>query len=381
LVLVAMLAVGGVIHARSGSASDDSSGSPRKAATSRVATAEVVKTTLSDYRTVGGTLGYKKGRTVRGLAEGLVTWLPKSGKSVTRGQSLLRVDDRPVLLFYGMTPLFRQIRTVGTVGRDVRVVADNLEALGYLIGPQPSPGTRITVYDEPASAVRTGKGAAAKRKSHQVEVTAKDGVFTASLKAAVKRWQSDRGMRPTGVIEFGDVLVLPGKVRIGAVTAQLGDAATEDLMSVTASTKTVTVSVAASEADSIEVGDKVRITLPDSSTTPGTVGSVSTNVRSEGEDDAGEADEPKVDVSITFDKPAKVRRLTSADVDVRFTGTTKHDVLAVPVGALLALSGGGYGLQISGGALTRVETGFFADGMVQVTGSGIAEGTRVVTTS
>jgi multidrug efflux pump subunit AcrA (membrane-fusion protein) len=152
-------------------------------------------------------------------------------------------------------------------------------------------------------------------------------------------------------------------------------------MSVTASTKTVTVSATASEAESIEAGDKVRITLPDSSTTPGTVGSVSTNVRPEGEDDAGEADEPKVDVSITFDKPAKVRRLTSADVDVRFTGTTKHDVLAVPVGALLALSGGGYGLQISGGALTRVETGFFADGMVQVTGPGIAEGTRVVTTS
>ena len=56
-------------------------------------------------------------------------------------------------------------------------------------------------------------------------------------------------------------------------------------------------------------------------------------------------------------------------------------VLAVPVGALLALRDGGYGVQISGGALTAVKVGLFADGMVQISGTGLAAGTRVVTTS
>lgn len=419
LALVAMLAVGGVLYARSGTSTGGSSTPTRNVAATRVATTKVVKTTLSDYRTVDGALGYKKGRTVRGLGEGLVTWLPKSGTSITRGQPLFRVDDRPVSLFYGTTPLFRELRTVGTVGRDVKVVANNLKALGYSIGTQPAAGTHVTVYDEPASdagsasdteslsdnesagtessgtessGTESGSSVAEPsptsspktaetRKSYRVEVTSRDGVFTASLKAAVKRWQSDKGMRPTGVLEFGDILVLPEKVRIGAVTAQLGDAATEELMSITASTKTVTVSVGASEADAIEVGDKVRITLPDSSNTPGTVGSVSTSVKANEGDDGGDSAEPQIDVTITFDKPSKVRKLSSADVEVRFTGTTKNDVLAVPVGALLALSGGGYGVLIFGGALTPVEAGFFADGMVQITGPGIAEGTKVVTTS
>ena len=86
-------------------------------------------------------------------------------------------------------------------------------------------------------------------------------------------------------------------------------------------------------------------------------------------------------VVIAVDKASAIRNISSADVDVRFTGTTERNVLAVPVGALLALSGGGYGVQISGGALTAVTGGLFADGMVQITGTGITAGTRVVTTS
>jgi peptidoglycan hydrolase-like protein with peptidoglycan-binding domain len=395
LALVAILAVSGVRYARSGTAGPSASGRPVAAA--KVTTAKVVTTDLSDYQVEEGALGYRKGRTIRGLGDGLVTWLPKSGTSVTRGKSLFRVDDRPVSLFYGTTPLFRELRTVGTVGRDVKVVAENLKALGYGIGSQPAAGTWVTVTDElpPDPAPDTKPNTkpdtkpdptpsakpVAQRKPYQVRVTAKDGVFTVSLKAAVKRWQSNKGMRPTGVLEFGDILVLPEKVRIGAVTAQPGDVATESLMTVTASTKTVTVSVGASEVDAVEVGDKVRITLPDSSHTSGTVGSVSTSVKPGEGDDGDQTAEPQIDVTILFDKPSKVRKLSSAQVEVRFTGTTKSDVLAVPVGALLALSGGGYGVQISGGALTPVETGFFADGMVEITGPGIAEGTSVVTTS
>jgi multidrug efflux pump subunit AcrA (membrane-fusion protein) len=62
-----------------------------------------------------------------------------------------------------------------------------------------------------------------------------------------------------------------------------------------------------------------------------------------------------------------------------------HDnVLAVPVGALIALQEGGYAVQVvaNGRAkLVAVRTGMFADGQVEVSGDGLAAGQRVVTVS
>jgi peptidoglycan hydrolase-like protein with peptidoglycan-binding domain len=379
--LLAVLVTGGVRYLGAGKVSDNTA-APRRTVAGRLGTAEVVRTDLSDYTTETGTLGYKKGRTLRGLGSGLVTWLPKSGASVTRGEPLFRVDDRPVSLFYGTTPLFRELGTVGTVGRDVKVLADNLRALGYRIGEQPTAGTRVTVSG-PRSGAPTPDPTSSASASYRVRVTAQDGVFTAALKDAVKRWQSDRGIYPpTGTIDFGDVIVLPGRVRIGAVTAVPGDAATEDLMSVTAQTKSVSVLIDASEADGINVGDKVRITLPDSTFTSGTVSAVSANVQPKpGDDPATDSDQPKVEITIAFDKPDSVKRINSADVEVRFAGTIERNVLAVPVGALLALSGGGYAVQVSGGGLVPVKLGVFADGLVQITGTTLPAGTRVVTTS
>jgi hypothetical protein len=60
------------------------------------------------------------------------------------------------------------------------------------------------------------------------------------------------------------------------------------------------------------------------------------------------------------------------------TGRTK-DALAVPVTALVATAPGRYGVELAGsGRLVDVTVGAFADGWVQVTGTGLAPGTRVV---
>jgi len=330
---------------------------PAPSASVSGATAKVIRTDLSDYWSETGAVGYRKQRTLRGTAAGVVTWLPKAGGLVARGGTLFRVNDRPVTLFYGSTPMFRDLGTVGLVGRDVRVLADNLRALGYRIGEQPAAGSQVGTGDA------------------KVRVTGDDAVFTDGLKAAVQRWQRDRQIQPAGgVLKLGDVLVLPGKVRVGAASAKLGDDATGDVMAVSDQAKVVSVEIDANRADDVRAGQKVRITLRDSTVTTGTVASVSTDVK---KDD----NTPKVQVAVTVDKPAALDGLTSADVEVRFTGTTVRHVLAVPVGALLALSGGGYGVQIAGGALTAVKVGLFADGMVQVTGDGLTEGASVVTTS
>jgi hypothetical protein len=69
-------------------------------------------------------------------------------------------------------------------------------------------------------------------------------------------------------------------------------------------------------------------------------------------------------------------------VQVALTVVAARNVLAVPVSALLALAGGGYGLEVveSTGIhhLVGVTTGIFAGSMVQVTGNEIAAGTKVV---
>jgi peptidoglycan hydrolase-like protein with peptidoglycan-binding domain len=371
LIAVALVLVGGgsafAVHAHDGHRPP-----AVQPAAATVATATVVRTDLSDYWTESGTVGYRKQRTLRGVEAGVLTWLPRSGSTIARGGTLYRVGDRPVTLFYGSSPMFRDIATVGTVGRDVKVLADNLRALGYRIGQQPDPGTPVTLQSSPAPAP-------SRTPSDPIVVTSQDAVFTQSLKDAVKRWQAAQGIRPaTGTVALGDILVLPGSVRVGAASAQLGDDATGNLMAISDQTKAVSVDIDASRADDIRAGQKVLITLPDSSTTGGTVSSVSNDVQA---GPADSSDGPKVRVVVAVAKASAIRDISSADVDVRFTGTTEHGVLAVPVGALLALRGGGYGVQISGGALTAVKVGLFADGMVQVTGQGIAAGSKVVTTS
>ena len=84
---------------------------------------------------------------------------------------------------------------------------------------------------------------------------------------------------------------------------------------------------------------------------------------------------------MTFDHPGAAAGFTSASVQVTFTGTAERGVLAVPVTALLALAGGGYAVQLPGGRLVAVQTGMFAQGLVQVSGTGINAGLRVLTSA
>jgi hypothetical protein len=63
-----------------------------------------------------------------------------------------------------------------------------------------------------------------------------------------------------------------------------------------------------------------------------------------------------------------------------YSRVSRARTVTVPVAALVALAGGGYGVQVMTGTATRyvpVQLGTFAGGRVQVAGDGIAAGTRV----
>ncbi|MFI8537517.1 hypothetical protein ACIGMX_45655 [Streptomyces aquilus] len=323
------------------------------AAPLRVRTVTVSRTDLSDSRTLPGTLGFGSSHVLKGTGQGVVTALPKPGVRAVRGQALYRVDDRPVPVLFGATPFFRTLSKTGVRGHDVSVLGDNLRAVGY----------------------DTGLAGASRNAGEGEE-------FTSGLAAALKRWQHDTGQDATGIFVPGRVVVLPGAVRVDTVQAQVGDQTDTPLLTYTSAAKSVTVPVEATDVGTIKVGALAQITLPDGRTVRGTVKALGRTVQGGGAQDAAAQNGPAtVDVSVVPDRAADVGSVDAAAVQVRFDTTIRKAVLAVPVSALLALREGGYALQRPDGTLVAVRTGMFAGGMVEVSGTGLAEGSKVVTAS
>jgi hypothetical protein len=84
---------------------------------------------------------------------------------------------------------------------------------------------------------------------------------------------------------------------------------------------------------------------------------------------------------VTVTPQAAVESLDAAPVDVVVTTQKATGVLVVPIRALIALAEGGYAVEKVSGTATQlvgVEAGEFGDGIVAITGDGLAEGDTVV---
>jgi len=149
----------------------------------------------------------------------------------------------------------------------------------------------------------------------------------------------------------------------------------------------------------VKPGDVVTVVLPDGTSTVGghveSVGDVATcpGGGSGGNGGNGPADQspcsssgsnsnssPTVALTISLDKTPPGARLDQAPVNVNITTQRADHVLAAPVNALLALEGGGFGVDVVNGNTTRlvgVSTGLYDSTLVQISGSGISAGTLV----
>jgi peptidoglycan hydrolase-like protein with peptidoglycan-binding domain len=329
--LVAAAVVGAAIGFGDGPAPPSSSGPS-------LATTPVTRTTLTQTQQVRGTLGYGAPVTVRGRGSGLITWLPAPGAVIRRGKPVYKADNRPVSLFYGSLPLYRQLDT-GDTGDDVKEVERNLAALGY---------TGFTV----------------------------DTSYTWATAGAVREWQQDTGLTQTGVLDPADVVLTPGKLRVASLPAHLGDPATGPTFTYTGTSRMVRIALDAALQGLAKPGAAATVTLPDGRTvdaTVKTVGSVATA-------GATENDPATLEVTVTMGSQTALGALDVAPVNVKLVSASVKNVLAVPVVALVALTDGGYGVQVVTGTTSRyvhVQLGMFANGRVQITGEGIARGTRV----
>lgn len=311
-------------------------------------TVVVEKGSLSSGIQVGGALAYDAPTPVVPAGQGTLTGLPAVGSVVKAGGKLYEVDGRPVILMTGKRPLWRDLGPGIPDGPDVEQLERNLVRLGH------ADGLGLSV----------------------------DGKFTKATETAVKRWQKAHGERQTGTVARGGVVMLPhATVRVERVGAQLGSAVgSTSVMTVTDTALVALVQPAENQLSRFKPNGRVTVKLSDGGTVQGRIRSL---IRG-GADGGGDGDQgggaEKTKVTITLDGQREARQAGPSSVTVTIVGDTAQDALIVPVTALLALDGGGYGVRIEEGAgsrLVKVQLGLVADARAQISGE-VRAGDRVV---
>ena len=329
---------------------------------------------LTSQTQVSATLGYADSYTVVNQAggaapsssagassvgsSGTFTSLPAVGQLVNQGQVLYEVDGDPVVLLYGSTPAYRSL-SEGMSGTDVTELNADLVTLGDATSSDISPTPDY---------------------------------FSFETMDALKKLQAALGVTDTGTLPLGQAVFLPTAALVTSVTATLGGPAQPGatVLAATSTARQVSIDLDASQQSEVKTGDKVIITLPDNRTTPGviaSVGAVATAPSAASGGGGSDSTSPTITVLVTPTDPAATGSWDQARVDVTITTASVSNVLVVPVAALLALAGGGYSVEVVGNDgvhhLVPVSLGLFddADGLVQVTGSGLASGQHVVVPS
>ncbi len=327
----------------------DSDGSPGPASASAPpVTQPVQREDLAATTPVNATLGYAGSYTVTGKGGGTLTWLPSPGQVIGQGQVLYKTGNgSPVVLLYGAVPDWRAM-SAGTTGADVSQLNHDLVRLGDA-------------------------------DSADIAALGWD-YFSWETRAGVENLQSDLGVSsPPGSLSLGQVVFEPAVLRISQVTGSLGGPMSGPVLTATSDQHVVTIALDASQQSEVKAGDTVSITLPDGKTTPGTVSSVGTVATAS----SGSGSTPTIPVTVKLTHPQAAGSLDQAPVTVNITTGSVRNVLAVPVGALLAQSSGAYAVEVVGAGnprrLVPVTPGIIddADGLVQVSGA-LRPGQRVV---
>jgi hypothetical protein len=357
IVLAATALTAAGIIAATGALGGDGGNGPAAAPSGPTRTAEVERTTLTRGEKVDGTLGYGDTSPVQagggageqpaqgggsGDGGGMLTWLPREGDVIKRGETVYSVNADRVPLLYGSTPFYR-VLNAGAEGADVGVLEKNLAALGY---------TGFTV----------------------------DSEYTSGTADAVRAWQKDLGRKETGKVAPGDSVVASGARRVAEVKADRGTTASGEILTWTGTRRLVTVDLETRYEDLVKEGTQATVTLPNGTQAEATVTNVGNAVTAKPTGSGGGDDTATLPVTLLVKDQKKLGRYQAAPVEVTLAAESRQDVLAVPVNALVARKGGGYAVQAvtaSGVEYRPVKLGMFADAMVEISGDGIAEGLKV----
>jgi peptidoglycan hydrolase-like protein with peptidoglycan-binding domain len=332
-------------------------------------TVAVAKQTLASTIIAQGTVTYTGTTpitltgTVGGATTQLITRAPAVGATAGSGDRLLEVSGRPVFLLPGQVPMYRTV-TDGLKGDDVRQLQQALTALGY---------------------------------GHLVS-----GTFDAATQIQVKRWYEHAGYEPQEdggkvTLPSGEILFLPTlPVRVDTVTAHAGSTASGQIGTVTNSTVNIQSTLPSSDAQFVHGGMNATLSLPDGNsmaakvdaigkdaTPPPTAAPNADSVQQQQGQQQVQSTPDSTPLRITAQDPAALAAYADKAVKIDIEiGKTNGAVLVVPVAAVATSQDGSTRVQVQGsGGQVRdvpVKLGLTANGLVEVSGTGLAEGDRVV---
>ncbi|MGZ0193324.1 MAG: peptidoglycan-binding domain-containing protein [Acidimicrobiales bacterium] len=341
VLLAAVVGAGFLVVAADGTSENDTDATTPTA--SAAATVQVTRQTLTETAETTGTVGHGDAVELPIESQGIVTWAPDQDDVLAVGDTAVRVDNRPVTLAAGTTPLYRELRVVGSSERD-----EAGDRLGHQTGDDVAQLQQFLVdegFDDDG----------------RLEV---DADFGPSTKRAVQDWQEAVGHPATGRVDRSQLVFVDRDLVVEQAPA-VGQPFTA--LTMTEPARTVTATVAAAKRSFFAEGATVDLET-DGNHLDGTV---TDTTRTTGPDGTTAYE---IEISIDAELADGVE-----SVDVTATKTIATNVLTVPVRALLALAGGGWAVEVpvpNGTELRRVELDQVVDTTASITG--IDEGTEVV---
>lgn len=325
--------------------SDRDSQTPTLTQSSRNQLVAVTRGSLTTDHEFNATVSFGDSWILTTDAEGIVTRSRPAGTVIQPSDSLVWIDDRPLLLAAGEVPMYRELLKIGRGERD-----EAGDRRGLLEGPDVEQLQQFLL-----DAGFDGDGG-----------LVVDGTFGPTTETAVKDWQTSVGHPRTGRVDTSQIIFAPRKVRV-ASDIRTGDRFAT--IEVTEAVASVIVDTSNRDRSALPIGATVRVQLADGTTHSGEV------VEQEQVDQDGQRVwRTTVSVEEALSGDATTATLTATQV-------LAEDVLVVPVGALLALAEGGFALEVSTGddttRLERVTVGEVLDGRAEIDGD-ISEGDLVV---
>ncbi len=276
------------------------------------------------------------------VLDGLVTWAPAQGAVLRSGDVIVEVAGRPAMLVVGESPLYRPLRLVARGERD-----EAGTPIGSLQGPDVAQLQRFLIdsgFDDGGRLIV-------------------DETFGVSTQRAVRAWQRSVGHPATGVVDSSQMIFMPTEL---LVSSDLSVGEAFGSFEVTGTTTVLTVIGSTTVREFFPIGGAVEVL-----TEPPTTGIVSRSSRVTGDDGVRQLVEVTIDGVGPDDLGQSIQVVGSVE---RF-----EDVLTVPVRALLAVSGGGWVVEVGDGSGSRR----VSVDLISVVGttaivSGIQEGDEVV---
>lgn len=372
LAVAVALAIGAAGGAAGWAAIDSDRSATQEAvdAAAAVVTVEAERRDLQTFIDYEATLGFSVFADVTSRLDGTVTEISEAGTELARGDVAYRIDEEPVVILFGALPSWRDLDAEAEDGSDIQQLETNLWALGYTTDLDDGNGPYLTI----------------------------DGNYDWATAYAVEQWKTDLGIAdPDGTFERFRAHYLAGEVRVdepvelgataragvsvftATVTTAIADVVDPKAGTVSqqrSPTELVLLEVDIAEQGNFAVGTQVEVVLADGRAATGVVSVVGEVARRSAPGGTSLID---VTVEVT-DVPEG--GLLEGPVTVRLIDEQVIGAAAVPVRALVALTEGGYAVEISSGGvetLVGVVTGLFADGWVEVTG--VEPGDQVVVPS